>query len=82
MAVLYVLVIQHNMEVSTLISEIQHLPLTERFFIVEETIKSIKKEELHRHMEAAAHQLRDDYLSDEELVAFSSLDLEQFYETK
>ncbi|MBK9247996.1 MAG: hypothetical protein IPM69_07790 [Ignavibacteria bacterium] len=31
------------MEVSTLISEIQHLPLTERFFVVEETIKSIKK---------------------------------------
>ncbi|MBK9247854.1 MAG: hypothetical protein IPM69_07025 [Ignavibacteria bacterium] len=70
------------MEVSTLISEIQHLPLTERFFVVEETIKSIKKEELHRHMDAAAHQLRDEYLNNDELVAFTSLDLEQFYEAK
>lgn len=34
------------MEVKTIIREIQELPLGKRFFIVEQTLKSIKKEEL------------------------------------
>ena len=64
------------MEISTLISEIQHLPLTERFYIVEETIKSIKKEDGKLQMELAARQLAEDYTSDTELTAFTSLDYE------
>ena len=52
------------MEISTLISEIQHLPLTERFYIVEETIKSIKKEDVKLQMELAARQLAEDYNTD------------------
>lgn len=70
------------MEISTLISEIQHLPLTERFYIVEETIKSIKKEDSKLQMELAARQLSEDYNNDTELTAFTSLDYEHFYEAK
>ena len=70
------------MEISTLISEIQHLPLTERFYIVEETIKSIKKEDGKLQMELAARQLAEDYNTDTDLTAFASLDYEHFYDAK
>jgi hypothetical protein len=70
------------METLELIQEIQLLPLTKRFFIVEETIKSIKKEEIKHQMQIASNELYDDYLNDKELTAFSSLDFENFYETK
>jgi hypothetical protein len=70
------------METLELIQEIHLLPLTKRFFIVEETIKSIKKEEMKHQMKIASTELYDDYLNDKELTAFSSLDYENFYETK
>lgn len=34
------------MEVKTIVQEIQRLPLTKRFWVMEQTLKSIKKEEL------------------------------------
>ncbi|MEY3415925.1 MAG: hypothetical protein RL060_36 [Bacteroidota bacterium] len=70
------------METIALIQEIQRLPLTKRFYIVEETIKSIKKEEIGHQMEWAANELYSDYVNDKELTAFTTLDLENFYETK
>ena len=65
-----------------LLQEIQRLPLTKRIYLVEETIKSIKKEEMSNQMEMAANELYDDYLKDKELTAFTSIDLDNFYETK
>ncbi|MBX3163689.1 MAG: hypothetical protein KF900_04365 [Bacteroidetes bacterium] len=34
------------MEVKTIVKEIQRLPLSKRFFVLEQVVKSIKKEEL------------------------------------
>jgi hypothetical protein len=65
-----------------LIQEIQRLPLTKKFYMVEETIKSIKKEEMQLQMELAANELYEDYVNDKELTAFTSLDFDNFYETK
>ncbi len=70
------------MQTIDLIQEIQRLPLTQRFYVVEETIKSIKKEEMGHQMELAANELYDDYVNNKELTAFTSLDFEDFYETK
>lgn len=70
------------MQTLDLLQEIQRLPLTKRFYVVEETLKSIKKEEIHRQMELAVEELYDDYVNDKELTDFTSLDFEQFYETK
>ena len=70
------------MQTIDLIKEIQRLPLTKRFYVVEETIKSIKKEEMGHQMELAANELYDDYVNDKELTTFTSLDFENFYETK
>lgn len=62
------------MQTIDLIHEIQRLPLAERFFVVEEIIKSIKKEEMQHQMELTAEALYDDYVNDKELTAFTSLD--------
>jgi hypothetical protein len=70
------------MQALDIIQEIQRLPLNKRFFVVEETIKSIKKEEMGNQMELAANELYNDYATDKNLTAFTSLDFERFYETK
>ena len=70
------------MQTADLIQEIKRLPLTKKFYVVEETLKAIKIEEIEHQMELAAKELYDDYANDKELTAFTSLDFENFYETK
>ncbi len=65
-----------------IIQEIQQLPLDKKFWIVEETIKSIKQEEVSNHLALAANELYADYIQDSELTIFTKLDLEKFYEAK
>lgn len=45
-------------------------------------MKSIKSDEISRQMETAVNELYSDYANDNELTAFTSLDFENFYETK
>lgn len=70
------------METSDLILEINRLPLSKRFYLVEEILKSIKKEKMEQQMKLEANELFYDYANDKELSVFTSLDLENFYETK
>ena len=70
------------METKDLILEIQRLSLSKRFYVMEETIKSIKNEEMGQQMELASNELYNDYANDKDLTAFTSLDFDNFYETK
>ncbi|MDR2146469.1 MAG: hypothetical protein LBE91_08435 [Tannerella sp.] len=70
------------MSTSNILNLIVQLPLTERFVVLEQTLKSIKDEEFRRTMTTAADRLYDDYTSDSELTAFTSLDYEDFYEAR
>lgn len=70
------------METKDLILEIQRLSLSKRFYVMEETIKSIKNEEMGKQMELAANELYNDYANDKDLTAFTALDFDNFYETK
>jgi hypothetical protein len=70
------------MQALEIIQEIQRLTLTKRFYVVEETIKSIKKEEMNNQMELAANELYSDYTTNKDLTAFTTLDFENFYEAK
>ena len=70
------------MQAIDIIREIQLLPLTKKFYVVEETIKAIKKEEMKHQLEMAAEELYDDYVHDKELTVFTTLDFEHFYEAK
>lgn len=66
------------MSTSEIIKEIEKLPLSKRMYIIEKAMSSIKKQSL----EQAAELLYKDYESDKELTAFTTLDFENFYETK
>jgi hypothetical protein len=70
------------METVDLIKQIKLLPRNQRFYVVEETLKSIRKEETTYQIETTVEALYDDYLNNKELTAFTDLDLEDFYETK
>ncbi len=70
------------MEVKSIVREINRLPLNKKFYVIEETIKSIKNEENKNQLEFAANALYSDYTNDKELTAFTSLDFEDFYEAK
>jgi hypothetical protein len=70
------------MQTLDIIHEIQRLPLSKKFYVVEETIKSIKKDEISNQLHLAVNELYSDYKNDENLTAFTNLDFEHFYEAK
>lgn len=70
------------MKTAQLMQEIFKLPLDKKFFVVEQTLKSIKSEERKNHLSIAADALYDDYKNDKELTVFTTLDFEDFYETR
>jgi len=49
---------------------------------MERTLKTIRESVTERNMEEAADSLRNDYINNNELTAFSQLDCEDFYEAR
>ncbi len=47
-----------------------------------EIIKTIRESETREKMAKAAESLFEDYKNDKELIAFTQIDFEGFYETK
>ncbi|WP_439482805.1 hypothetical protein [Cyclobacterium plantarum] len=70
------------MKTRDLIKEIQKLPISERFYIIERSMQLIRKQENESQMKKAVDLLYEDYVADEELTAFTDLDFENFYETR
>ena len=66
---------------SKIIRELERLPLAEKLFVIERTIKSIRTEK-EKSLKTALDTLYDDYKSDKELTEFTKLDNEPFYETR
>jgi hypothetical protein len=58
------------------------LPVSKRIYVVEKTIHSIRTQEDKNVMKKAADELYSDYMTDNELTAFTNLDFVDFYETK
>ena len=59
------------MSTANLLHFISHLPLADKFVVVEQTLKSIKQEEFKNRMELAAATLYNDYANDKELTVLS-----------
>ena len=70
------------METREIIRAIKKLPVNKRMLIVERTLRTIRESETRKRMLKAAESLFDDYQNDKELVAFTQLDYEGFYEAK
>ena len=70
------------MKTNELIKEIKRLPLSKRIYVIEQAIHSIGEQEEKKQMKRAVDLLLDDYRSDKNLTEFTTLDFEDFYETK
>jgi hypothetical protein len=60
--------INNHMEIRSIIREIKGLPLAERFFIVEQTLESIKKEELKQQTEFSDKRVNDYSVNEKSLA--------------
>lgn len=70
------------MGIREIIRVIKKLPVSKRMLIIERTLKTIRESETRKRMVKAAESLFEDYKNDKELIAFTQLDFEEFYETK
>jgi len=71
-----------KMEKKIILEEINKLPVEDKMYVVERTIKSIREKEIKEKMSKAVSELMEEYKSNKELTAFTKLDFENFYETK
>ncbi|MEX0967191.1 MAG: hypothetical protein WD077_08125 [Bacteroidia bacterium] len=65
-----------------ILREINKLPVVERIKVAEETLKSIRKNQMEERMEKAVETLMQDYQSDQDLTAFTAIDFDKFYEAR
>ncbi|MFO7923816.1 MAG: hypothetical protein R6U58_09015 [Bacteroidales bacterium] len=70
------------MKTTELIKEIQKLPVRKRIYVIERTIRLLRKQEEANQMEIAAESLYEDYKDNKELTAFTNIDFENFYEAR
>ena len=70
------------MKTSELIKEIQRLPISQRIYVVEKAIHSIRQQDEASQMTNAADALLADYLSDNNLTELTNLDFDEFYEAR
>lgn len=61
--------------------EIQRLTITDKIWVVEETLKSLQKN-ARDEMSMVADSLVDEYRTNKELTAFTDIDFEHFYEAR
>ncbi len=69
------------MTTTNIIRELDRLPLTDKLFVIERTLKAIRTEK-EKGLKAAVETLYDDYKTDKDLTAFTKLDKEPFYEAR
>ena len=70
------------MSKAELLKEIDKMPLHEKRSLLERAIKDIIKQTNEKELSVAADSLEIEYKSNAELTVFSTLDIEDFYETK
>ena len=69
------------MTTANIIHELELLPLADKLYVIERTLKSIRTEK-EKGLKLAVEHLYDDYKSDKVLTTFTELDNEPFYEAR
>ncbi len=70
------------METKVILDEINKLPIEDKMYVVERTIKSIREIETKEKMKKAVSEMIEEYRSNKELTVFTEIDFENFYETR
>ena len=76
-----------RIEIFKILDAVRQLPLSEKLYIIELIFKDIREDAINKGKEEearkkAAELLLADYKEDEELTIFTTLDKEDFHETK
>jgi hypothetical protein len=71
-----------TMKTKEILYEINRLPISERFYLVEKTIETIRKDEEKRNLCLIVEEMVEEYKTNPELSAFKNIDFEDFYEAK
>lgn len=67
----------------SLINRVTNLPLEQRILLMEKTFKSIKKEiPKSNNLKNQALLMKEEYLSNQELTSFTTIDYLDFYEAR
>ena len=66
------------MKTKELIKKIQKLPVRKRYFVIERSMHLIRKQEDESRMKKAVDLMYQDYLTDEDLTAFTDIDFGNF----
>ena len=69
------------MTTATIIHELERLPLKDKLLVMERALRSIRIEK-EKNLKRAVDILYNDYKTGKELMAFTLLDKEPFYETR
>jgi hypothetical protein len=72
----------YSMSASEILKEIDHLPLNEKLALLERAIRDIIRHNYEQQLTVAAETMENEYKTNNELTAFTSLDTDDFYETK
>jgi hypothetical protein len=70
------------MKTNELIKEIQKLSVQKRIFVIEKSLRALRKQEEKNQMQKAVDVLLADYSSHKELTSFTDIDFDDFYETR
>ncbi len=70
------------MSKAELLKEIDKMPLHEKLSLLERAIKDMIRHANENELTVAAESLEHEYKTNVELTVFSTLDIEDFYETK
>ena len=70
------------MSTKELIAEIERSPVTKRIHLLEETLRGLRKDQTRLAMGKAAKALETAYRKGGDLTAFTSIDLDTFYEAR
>jgi len=65
-----------------IIKQIEQLPVEKRMLIIEKTLKSIREREIKGKMSRAVDELREEYITNKNLTAFTDIDFDSFYESR
>jgi len=70
------------MSTKELIAEIQRSPLAKRIRLLEASLQGLRKQQTQQAMSKAAKALEGAYRKGGDLTAFTSIDLDTFYEAR
>lgn len=70
------------MNAADILKEIDTLPLNEKLSLLQKAIKDIIRHNYEQQLSVAAEALENEYKTNSELRAFTSIDFDDFYEAK